>query len=390
MKIALFAWESIYGIRIGGVGIHVFNNAVSMTEAGHEVHLFTRQGTGQNFEDTISGVYFHRLPWNNNDDFLQEVKAFNNTLVYYFTEISSNIGRFDIIHCYDWLTFNAGIRLKNDARIVATFHTTEWGRSGNWPESAQAKHISRIEKEAIDQADHIIAVSFEVRREIELLYHAPDWKLEVIHYGVALPQLPDDKTVNRIREDRLHLQTDSQIILFVGSLNHKKGLDVLLDSTAGIISDNPHAVFIIAGRGDMEGRIEGLCNEFPGRIIHYPQTDTRTMQDLYQCADIVAIPYRYDPFGIVTLTAWSYGKPVIFTGKGATSEIIYPEVNGIKSAEKSLHSDLLSLLEQPEQISWLGKNARVTVETAFTWKKVAEKTVSIYRKALAQKHKVNH
>ena len=388
MRIALFSWESLYSIKIGGVGIHAFNIAASLAEIGHEVHIFTRQKAGQNFSDTISGVFIHRLPWDNSDNFLQEVKAFNNTLVYYFTEISSNAGKFDIIHCHDWLTFNAGLRLKNDAKIIATFHTTEWGRSGNWPESAQAKHISQIEKETVEKADHIIAVSYEVRRELELLYHAPDWKLEVIHYGVSLPEIYSDEKKQQQKQEKLHLPGNARIILFVGSLNQKKGLDILLNTTKEVISENNNAVYFIAGTGDMQGRVEGLTSEFPGRVLHYPQVSTSKMQNIYQCADIVAIPYRYDPFGIVTLTAWSFATPVISTGKGATAEIIYPDVNGIKSTENDLSSDLLPLLNKTEHLKWLGNNARITVETAFTWKKVAEKTYSIYKKAIKEQQKI--
>ncbi len=378
MRIAIFSWESLYAIKIGGVGIHVFNLARSLQRLGNEVHIFTRQGNKLSLEDMINGVIIHRLPWDHGDDFFQEVKAFNNTLVYYYSEISYRVGNFDVLHCHDWLTFDAGLRLKDEVRLIATFHTTELGRSGHWPESAVAREISSLEQRMVDNARSIITVSYTIRRELELLYHCPDWKTEVIYHGIDLEQanLPVTNPETNVQEQ--DIPSNSRIILYVGSFSHNKGTDILLNSCNEILAKHPDTVIVFYGKGELEGRIAGLSRDLPGKIILKNESDANMLRSLYNRAYFIACPFRVDPFAAITLTAWAARKPVISLDCGASAEIIYNDVNSIISSEKNYTRDTLALLEDSQKVKWLGNNARVTVETAFTWDEVAKNTEKSY------------
>ncbi len=381
MRIALFSWESLYAIKIGGVGVHVFNLARSLQRLGNEVHIFTRQGSKLSLQDMVEGVYIHRLPWNHGDNFFSEVKAFNNTLVYYFTEVSSRAGRFDILHCHDWLTFDAGLRLRDELKLIATYHTTELGRSGHWPKSETARRISKIESTMVEHAGRIIAVSYEVRRELELLYQIPDWKTEVIYHGIDTERsLNREAQAPTIRRD-LGLAASDKIILFVGSFNHKKGTDILLNTCKNILEHNPTAVYIFFGSGEMSARVEEMCREYPGRILTLSALKPEKLQELYKEAYILVTPFRSDPFAAVTLTAWAASTPAVSLNKGASSEIIYHDVNGLVSSKDNLSQDILALLADEEHVKWLGNNARVTIETAFTWDEIAKNTEKCYQHA---------
>ncbi len=380
MRIAIFSWESLYAIKIGGVGIHVFNLARSLQHLGNEVHIFTRQGEKLSLKDMVEGIYIHRLPCNHGENFFNEVKSFNNTLVYYYTEISSNIGNFDILHCHDWLTFDAGLRLKDEVKLVATFHTTELGRSGQWPESGIAKEISNLEKTMINNSQRLIAISYEVRRELELLYKIPDWKTKVIYNGIDIEKVRfTSQKPNTIRSE-LNISKASKIILYVGSFNHKKGTDILLSTCSKVLTNCNDAVYVLFGNGEMGGRVEAICRDHPNRIIAVDSQEQAMLQQLYKEAYIVVAPFRSDPFAAITLTAWAASKPVISLDKGASSEIIYNDVNGIISTEKLFAENIEKLLQAPDSVKWLGNNAKATVETAFTWNEVAKNTEKLYKK----------
>ena len=380
MRIAIFSWESLYAIKIGGVGIHVFNLARSLQHLGNEVHIFTRQGEKLSLKDTVEGIYIHRLPCNHGDNFFNEVKSFNNTLVYYYTEISSNVGNFDILHCHDWLTFDAGLRLKDEVKLVATFHTTELGRSGQWPETSIAKEISSLENSMVCNCKRLIAISYEVRRELELLYKIPDWKTEVIYNGIDIEKARyTSQTPSTIRSE-LNISKASKIILYIGSFSYKKGTDILLSTCSKVLNNCNDAVYVFFGRGEMNGRVEATCRDHPNRIIALDSKEQVKLQQLYKEAYIVATPFRSDPFAAITLTAWAASKPVISLDRGASSEIIYNDVNGIISSEEALAENIVKLLQNPEHVKWLGNNAKVTVETAFTWEEVAKSTEKLYKK----------
>lgn len=382
MRIAIFSWESLYAIKIGGVGIHVFNLAKSLNRLGNEVHIFTRQGSKLSFNDTVEGVYIHRLPWNSGSNFFEEVRSFSNTLVYYFTEISSSIGNFDILHCHDWLTFGAGLRLKNEATLIATFHTTELGRSGSWPESDVAREISTLEKEMVSAAEQIIAISFDVKRELEQLYQTPDWKTDVGYNGIDIELTKTAMERSNTIRSELGIDSAAKIILYVGSFNLKKGTDLLINTCEKVIGSNDEAVYIFVGNGEMSGRIEGLCKEFPGRVFMISSPDTLKLQALFKESSFTVAPFRFDPFAAITLTSWASSRPVICLDRGASSEIVYNDVNGIISTEEDLINNILELLRDTEKCNWLGNNARVTVETAFSWEEVAKNTEAAYKKAV--------
>ena len=64
------------------------------------------------------------------------------------------------------------------------------------------------------------------------------------------------------------------------------------------------------------------------RVLGYVPDDE--LINIINAADIVCIPSRNEPFGIVTLEAWAAGKPVVATDVGGPSEIIDNFKTGIK------------------------------------------------------------
>lgn len=380
MKIALFSWEARYAIEIGGVSAHVSDLAAALAAQGHEVHLFTRQGAGQPLEDFIFGVRYHRCPAPRHQNFLEEVRSFNRSLEYYFAEAARECGGFDLVHCHDWLTLQAGESVRNNCRFVVTFHTTEWGRSGSWPESGQAREIADLEAAATQKADSVIVVSHEVRRQVDLLYRCPDWKLSVIYHGIDLSRFTATEDDGLRVRAQLDLAPEQPVALYVGSLNFRKGPDVLLRAFHEALKKVPLARLIYAGEGEMRGRLEGEA-QAEGfldalRFVGWPKA--ADLQALYMASDVVCLPYRYDPFGVVALEAWAAGKPVIVSGDGAAAEMIYDKANGLRCYESGLGEALSGLLAEPEMAIWMGRNGRVAAETAFRWQAIAEQTIKAY------------
>lgn len=382
MKIALFSWEARYAIQIGGVGIHVTELATALAALGNEVHIFTRLAEGQNANDIINGVYFHRCEWSRSDNFIREVESFNHSLGYYFNETVKQSGDFDLIHCHDWLTFIAGQKLRHKCPLIATFHTTEWGRSGVWPESEQARYIADIEKSMTEQADAVIAVSYEIRRQIDLVYKCPDWKLSIIYHGINTDHADSVQLSNESIRASYGIKPEQPLTLFVGSLNLKKGADILLDAIPKVLEKLPEAKFIFAGTGEMRNRIESEAknNSFQDAIKFVGIPENIELLRLFKATDIVAAPYRYDPFGIVALSAWAASHPVIISGFGAANEFIYNNVNGIISSVSGYAGGLVTMLENKDKADWTGRNGRVTVETSFSWEAIAKETEKVYHK----------
>ena len=103
-----------------------------------------------------------------------------------------------------------------------------------------------------------------------------------------------------------------------------------------------------------------------------------------RAADIVAVPSRNEPFGIVALEAWAAGKPVVATLAGGPREFIWHDVNGflVNTDPGGIAHGIGSLLADHDHCRALGRNGREAVEDRYNWDNVAEYTEGVYHVAL--------
>jgi len=69
MRIAMFSWETLHSVAVGGVAAHVTELAAALQRKGHHVHVFTRPGYGTGGVLQIDGVWHHFCPFNFNSKF---------------------------------------------------------------------------------------------------------------------------------------------------------------------------------------------------------------------------------------------------------------------------------------------------------------------------------
>src|SRR5437660_3829833 len=186
MRIALFSWETLHSIAVGGVGVHVSELAAGLTRLGHEVHVFTRLGPGQVHYELIHGVHYHRCGFRLSPNFVDEINDMCRSFVHVFFAVEDQAGRFDVIHAHDWLASNAAVWVKEGRgrRAVLTMHSTEYGRNGNRFFGGQSVRVQDHERHGTYCADRVITVSNQLKEEIKWLYQMPDHKTKMIYNGV--------------------------------------------------------------------------------------------------------------------------------------------------------------------------------------------------------------
>src|SRR5437762_12623547 len=101
MKIAMFAWETVHGQAVGGVGEHVTQLSLALQRRGHEVHVFTRPGYGAGGVSQIDCVWYHFCPHNLRRDLVAESGEMCRSFVWHFLGTEDYIGHFDVIHSHD-------------------------------------------------------------------------------------------------------------------------------------------------------------------------------------------------------------------------------------------------------------------------------------------------
>ena len=384
MRIALFTWESMHSISVGGVAFHVTELACALERKGHEVHVFTRMGSDDHaWYEKIHGVHYHRCPFPTNPDFVEEINNMCRAFVGAFFETEKHIGRFDIIHAHDWLTSNAVVWIKeaSNHKAIVTIHSTEYGRCGNHFFGGNSARIRDHERHGTFCADRVVAVSNALKSEVMWMYNLPDWKVFPIYNGINYRNYDGWIDPAAVRKS-YGVGPMDPMVLFVGRMVYQKGPDLLLEAIPYILKHYNNAKFIFAGDGEMRWGIEDRAHQIgvahATRFLGYH--NGWRLIDLFKSCDLVCVPSRNEPFGIVTLEAWSAGKPVVASLNGGPGEIVWHDVNGLKiyPNPQSVAWGIGTSFADFDHTRWMGRNGRIAVETAFSWDVIADQTLTVY------------
>ncbi len=385
MRIALLSWESLHSIPVGGVASHVSELAAALQRLGNEVHVFTRMGGGQRWYEVIDGVHYHRCPFDLNPNFVEEMNNMCHSFAYHFFQTEDVAGNFDIVHGHDWMTVNALAEIKNARakKIVFTLHSTEYGRCGNVFYEGQSRDIRNLEWYGGFLADKIITTSDTIKKEAKWIYNFEDWKMAMIPNGVSLSKFNGFVDPWRGVKKRLAIGVWDPLCLFVGRMTIQKGADLLLEAIPSILPDFPDAKFLFVGDGYMRAGLEHraweLNVEHACRFLGYiPDGE---LVNCYKACDVVCIPSRNEPFGIVALEAWAAGKPIVVTHNGF--DYVWHDVNGLKVYDNpgSIAWGIKAIFSDFEHGRWMGSNGRKTAE-GFSWDNIAKMTMGVYEEIL--------
>ena len=383
MKIAMFSWETLHSIAVGGIAPVVTELAAALERKGYEIHVFTRTGQGQRWYEVIDGVHYHRCPHRVDSNFFEEVNDMCRSFVHHFSQTDDYIGGFDLIHGHDWLTTNAMGWTKEGKgkKAVFTIHSTEYGRCGNNFWSGTSATVRDYERYGTYIADQVTAVSNNLKNEIEWMYNVPEWKTKVIYNGISVHNFDGWIDPGEIKK-KYAIGPLDPTVLFVGRMTCQKGPDLLVGAIPFILHHYPRAKFVFIGDGDMRWDVEDQAHALgvyhATRFLGYKAG--QELGDLFKASDLVCIPSRNEPFGVVVLEAWSAGKPVVASQKGGPNEFVWHEVNGLKVYDnpQSIAWGIGTLFSDFEWAREIGRNGRKTVETAFSWDSIANQMLEVY------------
>jgi len=378
LKIAFFCWESLYAERVGGLANAATNLAETLVKQQHEVHFFTR---GTMTDQVVNGVYYHYCqPAGKN--IVEYCDDMSRAMVEQFA-VCDTPHRFDILHFHDWLVVEA-LHLLQDRRTIFSFHSTEYGRNGNqYGDWWEFKEISGKESYGSFIAKRVTAVSASLKDEVMQLYNTPYDKCDVIPNGIEPREFRttiDPGDVKRV----YGIHPCAPLILFIGRLVYQKGPDIFIEAIRKVCQHRRDVKVIIAGEGWMRQTLEEQAKDLPVIFVGYIP-DSEYIRIL-NAADMVVIPSRNEPFGLVLLEAWSAEKGVVASNVGGLSENVDAFVNGIKvdANPESLARGINSLIDEPWNAGAMGKRGRKKIDRVFLWGPVVKKLTETYARTLSE------
>eukprot|EP00276_Gloeochaete_wittrockiana_P014566 CAMPEP_0184338060 /NCGR_PEP_ID=MMETSP1089-20130417/6573_1 /TAXON_ID=38269 ORGANISM="Gloeochaete wittrockiana, Strain SAG46.84" /NCGR_SAMPLE_ID=MMETSP1089 /ASSEMBLY_ACC=CAM_ASM_000445 /LENGTH=304 /DNA_ID=CAMNT_0026664309 /DNA_START=305 /DNA_END=1219 /DNA_ORIENTATION=+ len=303
----------------------------------------------------------------------------NNSFVYFIRFEEDRGGKFDIIHSHDWLATPALLQMKVLGRkSILTMHSTERGRLGG------SEAIRTIERSGCMAANRIITASKSMAQELETEYGIPPEKVVVIFSGINVHRYDGYIDIAPVKTG-LGFAPMDPMVLFCGRLVLAKGADILVDAIPVVLKGWPNARFTLVGDGELRPELEkhvwerglGGCTRILGHV------EGIELINLFKSCDVVCVPSREEPFGIVILESWAAGKPVVATRNGASASLITDGVDGYlcDSPAESIAEAVLKLFSNFQLARTMGAAGRNKAATTNSWEQIAKKTETCYKAA---------
>lgn len=381
LRIGMFAWESLHAIKVGGLAPHVSELSEALAAKGHDVHIFTR-ASDQKPYDRINGVRYQRVYSDRSDGIIHQMDMMCDAFVDRFSAVEKMFGKFDVLHGHDWHPVMALNRLKAKKKrdYILTYHSTEWGRNGNrfgtWYE---AEEISHREWLGGYESKEVIVTSHPLKEEVQFLYNIPDYKLNLIPNGIFAGKIERKIDAGKVKK-KYGIHPMAPLILFVGRMRYQKGPDLLVEAVPMVLGKRWDAKFVFAGEGDLRPKCERRAHDLgvkdACRFLGYVGDDD--LIDLFNACDLLAVPSRNEPFGIVVLEAWDAGRAVIGTD---AVHIIDNFVNGIKARmyPESIAWCITDVINKPRALTWMGGQGKKLIDNLYNWNYIADETVKVYK-----------
>ncbi len=283
---------------------------------------------------------------------------------------------YDTVLHAQWQTMTASVtasKLGGPKRIFLAAHGRELllrplSRS---PKAQKAYDLLR--RRMVGRADHIFPVSRYTAGLLGELGVDED-RMSVVGNGTDPKRfVPMDVSAARAS---LGLE-QARVILTVGRLTPRKGIDTVIRALPSVIERVPNAVYMVVGEGEDRTRLEELAHErgVSDHVLFEGTVPFSQLPSTYNLCDVFVTPSRSAPpsvegFGIVFLEANACGKPVIGARSGGIPDAIVDGETGLlvePDDEPALAEALISLLSDPARCQALGAAGRDRVERACTW-----------------------
>lgn len=383
-------------MHCGGVATLSKELAQALAADGHIVHVVT-QSRDINRVDLENGVWVHRMlvetierpPRALSEAIPQHVWDWSATALKEARRIASH-RRIDVVEAPIWDC--EGVAFLFDGRwpLVTSLQTTihfwldshsEYREDEAWM-SGFGTPMMALERTLMLGSDGIRSISSAIRRDIEAAYDIEFDAERIAVQALGLADLaPEADSLNVVPE-----------VLFVGRLEARKGIDVLLAAIPLVLGEIPDARFSIVGDDTLVGP-DGRTyketfltgGEWDGAVRFEGRMDDTALPGAYSRCDVFVAPSRFESFGLVFLEAMRAAKPVIGCDVGGMPEVIDDGKSGLlvpPGDPRALADAIISLLRDSARRRQMGRAGRERFLSHFTSGRMAQESESLYARAI--------
>jgi glycogen synthase len=293
----------------------------------------------------------------------------------------------DVVHLHTamlWYVAEAIQRITR-APIVYHVHSVDRAEYEIGQEPNQWLAHSHAQEAAIAAADRLIAIS---RSEHDLLlrYYPACWdRITTIGNGIRATAAGSRSA----RMPRRRRSDADVVVLYSGRLVERKGIRDLIAAIPRVLQAASSTQFVLAGGPPgVPGR--DLAREWLPPTVHADSaarvhfTGWLSPADLtgwYQAADVLVVPSRYEPFGMVVLEGMLHALPIVACDSGGPAEILEHDHTGLlfpPQNHERLAAHIVALVQNPSLRARLGRAAAREVRDTWSWPTLVGKMREVY------------
>lgn len=392
-------------MRIGMILDHEFppdprveNEAVSLTQAGFEVHLLSFNFGGKAPYEIFRGIHVHRVTISKG--MVKKLRALVNTFPFYNMFLKKEIESFvaanaiEVLHIHDLYLIGAALKANEKLHLplVADLHENyveglkHYKFSSTFPGNLliSIPKWEKTEKKWVNAVDRVIVVIEEAAQRLRAT-GVPGDKIIVVANYVDIDRFMafgiDPNIIDRFK--------NAFVVSYLGGFDLHRGLESIVKAMLSIVQHAKEVKLVLVGEGKNSDALKKLARELgvDSHICFEGWQDFRTFPSYIEASDVCLIPHLKNVHTDNTIPHKLFhymllGKPVVASNCDPLERIVRDTKCGLifeSNNPDQLAARVIELFENPHMRDEFGQHGRKAVLEKYNWTTAAKQLVTVYR-----------
>lgn len=267
--------------------------------------------------------------------------------------------------------------------LVVTVHDLTFMRYPELFPAGRRRYLQHMTRWTARHAARVIVDSACTGRDVVELLDVPGELVRVVYPGLTMNPLP---APSALQAHRARHGLDGGYVLFVGTLEPRKNINLLLEAWSLLAARQPEVptLVIVGGKGwfyeSLESRARALGVTEHVRFAGYVAESE--LSSWYGAANLFVFPSLYEGFGFTPLEAMACGTPVLVSNTSSLPEVVGRAGLSLPPDDPQRWADAIAaLMAEPGRRQEMSQRG-LQQAAAFPWSETASQTAEVYREVL--------
>lgn len=326
MKICYITKDCKNELNLGGIATYIDNISNYLTQNGHEIHIIckakTKTRTYQKNGITIHAIKPNLFWQSKNNIFSKIIPELIETTIFHFQIFNkfnylNKKKKIDIVESEEGGGISLLLTFNNKNKIITRVHTS-WTdlKILNKKRNRGYWLYKCLEYLQLIRSKRICANSKSMKKRVSKVFNIEENKIDYLYCGI-----------NDIGEQIINnpIKITGDYFLYYGSIERRKGIDMLIKVIPYILSKHSKYKFVFAGMiNDLKEKkkIDSIIEKYPENVILLKKQNRSSILSIVKNAKGIILPSYWEAFGFTCLESLALGKIVIATKGSGFEEII--------------------------------------------------------------------